>query len=266
MRVSRKRRRASRCCCALVMDDLACRLIGACLTSSHCCDYQAIRHYVLSFAAAKLQQSVRDFLHHRRWKHIWRDFKDDVQLAAAVEIQASYRMLCAKRTRWFLAELRCNKRKEQAAKIICRFLRSIRVARQGEAEKQQREALKLAQERKTDALRTLVRVCGRVLCRLALLKWREKQRQATAHAQLKTMVRPVILLTMFYVTLRESLVSSCLPTELCRDDPAHIQGLPRSTVPQASPVPQDSLQACSRAGGSLPCVGELLGLCARSRR
>lgn len=150
---------------------------------------QIIRQYVFDFAANKLQQSVRDFLCHQRWKRMWRDFKSDVQLAAAVEIQAFYRMIQARSVRSFLADLRRDRRKEQAANVICRFFQSICIARQADTEKQQLEARKFAQARKLEAVRRLEHIFSSILCRLALLKWREKQRQATAHEQIRTRVR-----------------------------------------------------------------------------
>lgn len=120
---------------------------------------------------------------------MWSDFKADVQLASAVEIQAFYRMIQARGMRSFLAELRHNRRKEQAAKVICRFLQSICVARQADIEKQLRETRKLVQARNMDAIWKLERIASSNLCRLAFFKWREKQRQATAHEQIRTTVR-----------------------------------------------------------------------------
>lgn len=152
------------------------------------------------FAATKLQQSARDFLRHLRWKRLWADFKDDVRFAAALEIQASYRMLRAKRARSFLAELRRNKLKELAAKTIAGFFRHLLLARRAEEEKQIQDALRMAQEKKEEALRMLERVFNGILCRQALLKWREKQRQATEHAQLRTMVRAQFDMPLFTVS------------------------------------------------------------------
>lgn len=161
-----------------------------CMAMSHLCN-QIIRQYVFDFAANKLQQSVRDFLRHDGWKRVWSDFKADVQLAATVEIQAFCRMLQARGVRLFLADLRRNRRKEQAANVICRFFQSIRIARQADTEKQLREARRVAQARKMDAIWKFERVFSSILCRLALLKWREKQRLATAHEQIRTTVRSI---------------------------------------------------------------------------
>lgn len=98
-------------------------------------------------------------------------------------------MIQARGVRSFLAELRCNRRKEQAAEVICRFFQSLCIARQADTEKQLREARKLAQARKMAAIWKLERIVSSNFCRLALLKWREKQRQTTAHEQIRTMVR-----------------------------------------------------------------------------
>ncbi|TYZ59296.1 hypothetical protein PybrP1_006572, partial [[Pythium] brassicae (nom. inval.)] len=212
--------------------------------------------------AVKLQQSVRDFLRHQRWKRLWSDFKDDVRFAGALEIQASYRMLRAKRARLFLAELRRNKAKEQAAETISRFFRNLQAARRAEEEKQMQDALRTAQEKKEEALQMLERVLSGILCRWALLKWREKQRQATAHAQLRTMVRALLRLTGSLQHRRLELLS----TEQCCDDPAIVQRLPRSAVSQADPSPQDTIESRARTCRQLSRLGGLLGLCAAARQ
>ncbi|KAF1334898.1 hypothetical protein FI667_g1746, partial [Globisporangium splendens] len=114
-----------------------------------------IRRYVQGFAAAKLQQSVRDFLRSRRWKLAWQDFKDGVQLVAVVTIQTASRMLRDKQTRRFLEEVRQNHHMEAAAATICRFFRAVLQQRHARVAQLLEEARHQAKQRQRDALLAL---------------------------------------------------------------------------------------------------------------
>uniref|UniRef100_K3WGE0 Uncharacterized protein n=1 Tax=Globisporangium ultimum (strain ATCC 200006 / CBS 805.95 / DAOM BR144) TaxID=431595 RepID=K3WGE0_GLOUD len=163
-----------------------------------------IRHYVQGFAATKLQQSVRDFLRSHRWKLAWQDFKDNVQLAAVVTIQTSFRMLRAKQTRWFLEEVRRNHHMEAAAAIICRFFRAILQQRQVRVTQLLGEARRQAKQRQRDALLALEYAVSRILCCKALQHWQEKQRQATAQQQ-RHIVGSVVTIQRMYRGFRDRL-------------------------------------------------------------
>ncbi|POM75930.1 Hypothetical protein PHPALM_6899 [Phytophthora palmivora] len=80
-----------------------------------------IREYVRDFATRKLQASVRAFLRFHRWKKVLKMFQDDAQLAAVLEIQATWRMFTAKKHKLFLFQLRCDEAKTTAASVIQRF-------------------------------------------------------------------------------------------------------------------------------------------------
>ncbi|EEY57782.1 uncharacterized protein PITG_00360 [Phytophthora infestans T30-4] len=80
-----------------------------------------IREYVRGFAARKLQSSIRAYLRFRRWKDVLKKFHEDVCLAAALKIQAIWRMFIAKKSRLILESLLRDQVGSNAAKVIRRF-------------------------------------------------------------------------------------------------------------------------------------------------
>lgn len=142
---------------------------------------EVIREYVCDFAARKLQGSTRDYLRRRRWKSIWRVFKEDVELAAAITMQAAYRMFLVKRNAQFLRELNENRARARAANTLRRFLDRVRAHRQSLIELEHLRALEEAAARRAKAVESLFGSLSRILYRNFLRRWREIERSATAH-------------------------------------------------------------------------------------
>jgi hypothetical protein len=152
---------------------------------------QVIREHVCDFAARKLQASTRDYLRHRRWKNIWRVFKEDVELAAAITMQAAYRMLRAKQNAMFLRELIANQARVRAARIVRRFLDRVRARRQSLIALQHLRALEEAAARRAKAVDLLFGSLSRIICRTFLRRWREIERSATAHDERRKAVSSI---------------------------------------------------------------------------
>ncbi|TMW56409.1 hypothetical protein Poli38472_006419 [Pythium oligandrum] len=155
-----------------------------------------IEAFVRDKAVRKLQSSGQEYLRGKRWRSIWITFKEDAQFAAAVVIQSLVRMYRCKKRKRFLLELRDRESMMSAAERLRRFFRRLLLARQIQAKLQQEAALQKAAANKQLALNKLRVVVDRIACRLTLWRWKEIQRQATAHDQQKTLASVILIQRM----------------------------------------------------------------------
>ncbi|KAE9337430.1 hypothetical protein PF008_g12542 [Phytophthora fragariae] len=177
-----------------IFPDLKARLEKATATiATEQSNIKIIREYVRDFAARKLQATTRAFFRFRRWRSVLGAFQEDVQLSAALEIQATWRMLVAKRKREFLVQLLRDKVKVNAANVIRRFSLKVIEAKRRKEMTSTKETEAVFAARKEKSLDALFEIYGRFVLHDALATWKAGTHEAKLRLLRKTLASAILI-------------------------------------------------------------------------
>ncbi|KAE9219220.1 hypothetical protein PF002_g16256 [Phytophthora fragariae] len=177
-----------------ILPDLKARLEKATATiATEQSNIKIIREYVRDFAARKLQATTRAFFRFRRWRSVLGAFQEDVQLSAALEIQATWRMLVAKRKREFLVQLLRDKVKVNAANVIRRFSLKVIEAKRRKEMTSTKETEAVFAARKEKSLDALFEIYGRFVLHDALATWKAGTHEAKLRLLRKTLASAILI-------------------------------------------------------------------------